>query len=316
MNSSESVMGSQSSTRWLLRRAVVLACTVMCCGAAIGASSAYAASPPVGKYFRCYQTRSDSGAPSGYSSVFVVSLVLKRSGPIRYQVGYSFFNRNTFSDHVSWSYSHGTLRFHRGFFGGFWHVVGRYAPSGVRMPHSQLTSAKYTIILRSNGAPTNDSAPPRTQGTDFRESTFFYCTTGKPTYRSNGSGSPTGSPAPPPNTPPAATPPPTTSGAHPPYGTYKCVDKYGYATDTVYLTDPFTYSEPNTVAGSFTYDSNSNRIDFQGGKFDANAYGWNLYGIYQSPNTIVLASKTQTTYGGPDADETGSHTFWHCTLQP
>lgn len=67
--------------------------------------------------------------------------------------------------------------------------------------------------------------------------------------------------------------------------------------------------------GSFTYDEASSRIDFQGGKFDSDATGWHLHGTYPSPSTIVLASNTQKTYGGPDPDETGAHSFWRCALQ-
>ncbi len=273
---------------------------------ALGASSADAAKLPVGKYLSCYQTYSDSSSQSGYSSVFKASLTLKRSGA-RYQVGYGGLNKNASSDHATWSYSRSSLHFHRGFFDSSagWRVIGRYAAHGAQMPHSQLTTAKYTVVLRSRGAPANDSAPPKSEGTDFQQSSFFYCTTGKPTVRTQGNGTTTG-------TSPGSS---TTSGPHPPYGTYKCADKYGYPQDTVYLTDPFKYSEPNTVEGSFTYDESTSRIDFQGGKFDDGTTGWHFYGTYQSPNTIVLASKTQTTYGGPDADESGDHTFWHCTLQ-
>ena len=41
---------------------------------------------------------------------------------------------------------------------------------------------------------------------------------------------------------------------------------------------------------------------------------WHLFGAYTAPGTIVLAAKTQGAYGGPDADEAGAHTLWHCTL--
>jgi hypothetical protein len=49
------------------------------------------------------------------------------------------------------------------------------------MPHSQLSSAKYTVVLRSSGRPATDDAPTDREGSDFRGSSFWYCTTGKPT---------------------------------------------------------------------------------------------------------------------------------------
>jgi hypothetical protein len=283
---------------------------------AIGAGSAHAAAgPSVGKRFSCYDTYADSSSASGFSSTFKASLTLHRGGPIGYQVGYSFFNRNSRSDHATWRYAHRTLQFRHGFFGsgaGHLNLVGRYASRGAAMPHSQLTAAKYTVVLRSKGVPANDDAPPRTEGTDFRRASFWYCTTGKPTIRPQGGTSTGTTTAPPGQGNPAPTPAP--SGPHPPYATYKCVDKDGFATGSFDLHDPFKYSQPNSVEGSFTYDESTSRIDFHGGNFDSDAIDWHFYGLYSAQtSTIVLASKTQTTDGGPDADENGSHTFWHCT---
>jgi hypothetical protein len=236
-------------------------------------------------------------------------VTLRRSGPIRYQVSY-LFDRNERADHVSWSYSHGALSFRHGFFGkggaGI-NVVGRYVPAGVKMAHAQLTAAKYTLVLRSKGTPVNDEAPPKTQFTDFRKASWWYCTTGKPVFKAVG-----GPPTPPTPTPPTPTPPPVMpSGEHPPYGTYLCTDKSGDATGAFTLSDPFSYSDASS--GTFTMNT-AGRIDFHGGRFDDSDAGWQLYGLFTAPSSIVLISKVPTANYGPDADTSGTHTYWYCGL--
>jgi hypothetical protein len=280
--------------------------------------------PPIGKHFNCYNsfasTNAATGAVTGYNSAFRASLVFANHGPIRYSVRLAVDLNNTFRD--SWTYAHGVISFRRGFFGGVrdsasgalrGRVVGRYVRKGVAMPHSTLTAARYTIVLRSIGTPSNDGMPPRTEGTDFRKATFWYCTTSKPTLVQHAP--PPANPAQP-VTPPIVSPPPPpppASSPHPPYGIYSCRDKNNTYTNTFTLTDPFLYNEANSTRGAFTFDETSGRIDFQGGKYDSPAINWHLYGTYQSAGTIVLASTTQTTAGGPDADEIGSHTLWHCS---
>jgi hypothetical protein len=277
----------------------------------LAASAAQASGPPIGKRLSCYDTYSDSGSKTGYNSNFVAALTLRRSGPIRYQVSV-LFDLNERADHVSWTYKHGTIAFRHGFFGhggGGLNVVGRYVPGGVKMANAQLTAAKYTVVLRSNGTPINDTAPPQKEGTDFRKSSWWYCTTGKPVYQSHGSSTPgtTTTPTTTTTTTTGPTAPAGTgasSGVHPPYGTYLCTDKSGESTGAFTLRDPFSYVDVSS--GTFTYTAASGRMDFHDGAFDDNLGGMQLYGLFQGPSTIVLVSRTATPALGPDADENGA----------
>ena len=231
---------------------------VMVSGLAPG--GAQASGPPVGKHLNCYSTYASSGSASGYTTNFQASLILSRRGPIRYQVTSGGVLRNTVRDHAGWTYTHAVLRFRHGFFAEGGKVIGRVSPAGATMPHSQLTSARYTVVLRSSGPPASDALPPRREGTDFRKASYWYCTTSKPKSAPT---SPTPGLAPTPAGPtPAPAPTPAPTGPHPPYGTYACVDRYGYATSRFSLDDPFAYHEQNTATGAFTFDAGSGRVDF------------------------------------------------------
>lgn len=261
-------------------------------------------------YYQCYQTTSSVWAPTGartYATSFARSFTLRRNGTYTVQLQ-AVYGRSR------WTFAKRTLKFRSGeFWGGFRHAVGTYRRAGKLMPHSTMNpTQRYPLVLRDVRANDSDALPQR----ETADASFWYCKirSGSAPAASNPPVPKPVAPTPTPQ-PVAPTPAPAPApGGIPPVGTYICNDKSGYFLAQFDLLANFQYQARNSTVGSYSADQASGRVDFQGGFYDDSAVGRHYFGTYTAPGSIVVQPVGQATYGGPDADEIGTHSFWHCHL--